>query len=218
MFLRTVSQAAPRSAAALRSGPMACLHASKTVVAAQQARAASDHAIANPTLAGIEKRWEGMPPQEQAELWMQLRDRMKVDWNQMTVQEKKAGTFTLLSFFLFLQGARRLRPLSFPQLSGVALRERFCPKHLLIRPFHSLLDRIRSSRSPRRDPQGRGLEDPFQGDPAHRRVRGHLLRHPLDGQAATQDHEQGVAGGLQRVRLGMHYPPFEGLPRCLSPI
>ncbi|CAL5870530.1 uncharacterized protein PFLUO_LOCUS4769 [Penicillium psychrofluorescens] len=91
MFLRTVSQAAPRSAAALRSGPMACLHASKTVVAAQQARAASDHAIANPTLAGIEKRWEGMPPQEQAELWMQLRDRMKVDWNQMTVQEKKAA-------------------------------------------------------------------------------------------------------------------------------
>ena len=33
-----------------------------------------------------------MPPQEQAELWMQLRDRMKVDWNEMTLQEKKAGT------------------------------------------------------------------------------------------------------------------------------
>lgn len=32
-----------------------------------------------------------MPPQEQAELWMQLRDRMKVDWNEMTLQEKKAG-------------------------------------------------------------------------------------------------------------------------------
>jgi cytochrome c oxidase subunit 4 len=77
---------------------MACLHASKTAVAAQQTRAASDHAIANPTLAGIEKRWEGMPPQEQAELWMQLRDRMKVDWHQMTVQEKKAGTFTFPSF------------------------------------------------------------------------------------------------------------------------
>lgn len=49
------------------------------------------HAISNPTLAGIEKRWEGLPPQEQAELWMQLRDRMKVDWNEMTLQEKKAG-------------------------------------------------------------------------------------------------------------------------------
>jgi Cytochrome c oxidase subunit IV len=42
-------------------------------------------------LAGIEKRWEGMPPQEQAALWMQLRDRMKVDWHEMTLQEKKAG-------------------------------------------------------------------------------------------------------------------------------
>ena len=33
-----------------------------------------------------------MPPQEQADLWMALRDRMKVDWNEMTLQEKKAGT------------------------------------------------------------------------------------------------------------------------------
>ncbi|EXJ93703.1 cytochrome c oxidase subunit 4 [Capronia coronata CBS 617.96] len=49
------------------------------------------HAISNPTLAGIEKRWEAMPPQEQAELWMQLRDRMKVDWHEMTLQEKKAA-------------------------------------------------------------------------------------------------------------------------------
>jgi cytochrome c oxidase subunit 4 len=51
----------------------------------------SAHAISNPTLAGIEKRWQGMPPQEQAVLWMQLRDRMKVDWHEMTLQEKKAG-------------------------------------------------------------------------------------------------------------------------------
>jgi hypothetical protein len=36
-----------------------------------------------------------MPPQEQAELWMQLRDRMKVDWNELTLQEKKAGMFSL---------------------------------------------------------------------------------------------------------------------------
>lgn len=33
-----------------------------------------------------------MPPQEQADLWMALRDRMKVDWNELTLQEKKAGT------------------------------------------------------------------------------------------------------------------------------
>jgi cytochrome c oxidase subunit 4 len=61
----------------------------QTIPQPQQARSA--HAISNPTLAGIEKRWEAMPPQEQAELWMQLRDRMKVDWNEMTLQEKKAG-------------------------------------------------------------------------------------------------------------------------------
>jgi len=37
-----------------------------------------------------------MPPQEQAELWMALRDRMSADWNELTLQEKKAGTFGLL--------------------------------------------------------------------------------------------------------------------------
>lgn len=54
-------------------------------------RAASTHAISNPTLANIEKRWEGMPLQEQADLWMALRDRMKGSWKELTVQEKKAG-------------------------------------------------------------------------------------------------------------------------------
>ena len=58
---------------------------------AEQTRHA--HAISNPTLANIEKRWEAMPPQEQADLWMALRDRMKVDWNELTLQEKKAGMF-----------------------------------------------------------------------------------------------------------------------------
>lgn len=32
-----------------------------------------------------------MPPQEQAELWMALRDRMKTNWSELTLQEKKAG-------------------------------------------------------------------------------------------------------------------------------
>lgn len=63
----------------------------------QQSRSASSsHAISNPTLAGIEKRWEVMPPQEQADLWMALRDRMKIDWHDLTMQEKKAGEFWLL--------------------------------------------------------------------------------------------------------------------------
>lgn len=57
-------------------------------------RAATTHAISNPTLANIEKRWETMPLQEQAELWMALRDRMKGSWSELTLQEKKAGTFS----------------------------------------------------------------------------------------------------------------------------
>ena len=59
--------------------------------------ATAPHAISNPTLAGIEKRWEGMPPQEQATLWMQLRDRMEQDWHHLTMQEKKAGEFVASS-------------------------------------------------------------------------------------------------------------------------
>ena len=57
----------------------------------QQRHATTVHAISNPTLAGIEKRWEGMPPPEQAKLWMALRDRMKTDWHDLTLMEKKAG-------------------------------------------------------------------------------------------------------------------------------
>jgi hypothetical protein len=58
-----------------------------------------------------------MPPQEQADLWMALRDRMKVNWAELTVQEKKAGTsyspfsisnpFTLNLWFLPVLQSRR---------------------------------------------------------------------------------------------------------------
>lgn len=34
-----------------------------------------------------------MAPQDQAELWMALRDRMKADWHDLTWQEKKIGRF-----------------------------------------------------------------------------------------------------------------------------
>ncbi|PSK51650.1 hypothetical protein B9Z65_2917 [Elsinoe australis] len=67
----------------------ASTRATSGVLNSQQNRQA--HAISNPTLANIEKRWEAMPPQEQADLWMQLRDRMKVDWHELTMQEKKAA-------------------------------------------------------------------------------------------------------------------------------
>ncbi|POR37807.1 Cytochrome c oxidase polypeptide 5, mitochondrial [Tolypocladium paradoxum] len=63
----------------------------RSVPAAAASRASSTHAISNPTLANIEKRWEGMPLQEQADLWMALRDRMKGSWTELTVQEKKAA-------------------------------------------------------------------------------------------------------------------------------
>jgi len=92
MYIRTISRAIARSSpSAARASPMGCLNTHRLPVQQQQTRAASEHAIANPTLVGIEKRWEGMPPQEQAELWMQLRDRMKVDWKELTLQEKKAA-------------------------------------------------------------------------------------------------------------------------------
>ncbi|KAI0965992.1 cytochrome c oxidase subunit IV family [Xylaria arbuscula] len=77
------------SASLLRAGARAgSMRTSTTVV---PRAAASTHAISNPTLANIEKRWEGLPPTEQAELWMALRDRMKGNWAELTLQEKKAA-------------------------------------------------------------------------------------------------------------------------------
>jgi cytochrome c oxidase subunit 4 len=86
------------SASLLRAGVRASsLRTSTTVV---PRAAASTHAISNPTLANIEKRWEGMPPTEQAELWMALRDRMKENWAELTLQEKRAGAY----YGLFITG------------------------------------------------------------------------------------------------------------------
>jgi len=70
---------------------LAPLAACPNKMSTSQRRSASAHAISNPTLANIEKRWEAMPPQEQAQLWMDLRDRMKADWHELTLQERKAG-------------------------------------------------------------------------------------------------------------------------------
>lgn len=145
MFLRSIARAAPRSPAAIRAGPLASLNA-------LQARAASDHAISNPTLASIEKRWEGMPPQEQAELWMQLRDRMKVDWHQMTLQEKKAGTYYPVNInlpsrkWLFAYPA-----VSEAEIYSTVLEFPFSASLIsfFFFPSSSLLDCLRSSRSPR---------------------------------------------------------------------
>ncbi|KAI1076537.1 cytochrome c oxidase subunit IV [Whalleya microplaca] len=74
----------------LRAGVRASSMRSMTTTIVPRA-AASTHAISNPTLANIEKRWEGMPPTEQAELWMALRDRMKENWAELTFNEKRAA-------------------------------------------------------------------------------------------------------------------------------
>jgi cytochrome c oxidase subunit 4 len=98
-MLRSLPRASPSSASLFPRSLQTPLRSVKPVpgcllaVQPQQTRAASAHAISNPTLAGIEKRWEVMAPQEQAELWMALRDRMKVDWHELTLQEKKAGIY-----------------------------------------------------------------------------------------------------------------------------
>ncbi|KAH8897853.1 COX4-domain-containing protein [Thozetella sp. PMI_491] len=81
-MMRTSTASLLRSAALVRAAARP---------ASMATRAASTHAISNPTLSNIEKRWEGMPLQEQAELWMALRDRMKENWAELTVQEKKAA-------------------------------------------------------------------------------------------------------------------------------
>ncbi|KAH0542596.1 Cytochrome c oxidase polypeptide 5, mitochondrial [Glutinoglossum americanum] len=84
--LLSSTKSASLQAAVLRTSrqPILCLYAGS-----QQARHA--HAVSNPTLANIEKRWEEMPPQEQADLWMALRDRMKTNWHELTLAEKKAA-------------------------------------------------------------------------------------------------------------------------------
>jgi len=75
-------RAVPRSLSAIRTA---------TTVAPTTTASPSAHPLSNPTLANIEKRWENMPPQEQAELWMALRDRMTASWKDLTLQEKKAA-------------------------------------------------------------------------------------------------------------------------------
>ena len=90
VFSRTHSSTLPTMlrTSLLRAGAAPRASIVRSVPAVQQRQA---HAISNPTLANIEKRWEGMPPQEQADLWMALRDRMKANWAELTLQEKKAG-------------------------------------------------------------------------------------------------------------------------------
>ncbi|KAL8743043.1 MAG: hypothetical protein Q9190_004558 [Brigantiaea leucoxantha] len=99
-MLRSFSRAASRSSPLRILPPRTHLPSSKVPAATCLAQCRLDqrryesavpHAISNPTLADIERRWEDMPPNEQALLWMALRDRMKGDWHDLTWQEKRAA-------------------------------------------------------------------------------------------------------------------------------
>ncbi len=86
MLRSTVTRVLPRSSSLL-ARPAACI--------STQQRFATAHAISNPTLANIEKRWEGMPPQEQAELEGEL---VRAD------TAGKESWYDLLHVFYYLNG------------------------------------------------------------------------------------------------------------------
>ncbi|KAL9133359.1 MAG: hypothetical protein Q9175_005457 [Cornicularia normoerica] len=96
-MLRSFPRAAPSSTSIRGPSIRTALRNSRTTPqlctsdARKQQMRSVTHAISNPTLSQIEKRWEGMPPREQADLWMALRDRMKNDWHELTLQERKAA-------------------------------------------------------------------------------------------------------------------------------
>ena len=93
MFRSSIARASSSSTIVIPSAATRTALPRAAPVACQLQQSRQAHAISNPTLANIEKRWEDMPPQEQADLWMTLRDRMKTDWKELTLQEKKAGAW-----------------------------------------------------------------------------------------------------------------------------
>jgi len=94
-MLRTPASNLVRSSLARASARPASLTACRTI---------ASQAISKPTLANIEKRWEGLPLQEQAELWMALRDRMKENWAELTLHEKRAGELFKTQLLLHAYG------------------------------------------------------------------------------------------------------------------
>lgn len=149
-MLRSLSRAAPGSASLRLHSNRLQIQSTQLPAATcllqgrqEQRRHAGIHAISNPTLAGIEKRWEAMPPQEQADLWMALRDRMKTNWHEMTLQEKKAGML-VPDFF------------PIPSEVGTSASARFRIIRLISSPEPSILDSLRPVRAPRPPTARRG--------------------------------------------------------------
>ena len=51
------------------------------------------HTISTPTLIHLEKRWDTLSPQEQADLQSQLAKRQEGPWTELTPEEKRAAYF-----------------------------------------------------------------------------------------------------------------------------
>jgi Cytochrome c oxidase subunit IV len=178
----------------LRTAPRASIV--RSLPAVQQQRQA--HAISSPTLANIEKRWEGMPPQEQADLWMALRDRMKANWGELTVQEKKAGLCFVFPIFLI--------PSSFlPSCRSIPLHscrdEGWAPKRVkeddseLMLEENSILHRLRRPRPACPPPTRRRLEGGRLHSARRRGFLRDVRRHTHGCEGIPRDHEQGVSRG-----------------------
>lgn len=169
----------------------------------QQRRLALAHAVSNPTLADIEKRWETMPPQEQAELWMALRDRMKTDWHELTLQEKKACEQPLrhtiplnfVALFLATNNIYTASKLYIATLDLMASKADF--------PYStSILDRIRTSRTSCTSSSWRGPDDLWIYHAWPRRLSRHLLSDTTRGPTGTLNYEQGISRSYERIFKG----------------
>ena len=184
----------------------------------QQTRSATAHAISNPTLAGIEKRWEGMPPQEQADLWMALRDRMKVDWHEMTLQEKKAGEYAFLPHnviaFSFLALAINLVLTYYDPPS--CKDTRFCIRQrgacsvlrlLIFNLFYSVLDRIRSTWSSSPPRTRRRMEGLLIHNDWGRCLICDLPAHQDTSKSTARYDDKGIPGDDKRVLEGASATP-----------
>ncbi|ODV57953.1 cytochrome c oxidase subunit Vb, partial [Ascoidea rubescens DSM 1968] len=49
--------------------------------------------LSNATVADLNKRWEGLPSSDQEEIILQLNERQKLNWKELTPEEKKAAWY-----------------------------------------------------------------------------------------------------------------------------
>ena len=174
----------------------------------QRSRSLVTHAISNPTLSQIEKRWEAMPPQEQADLWMALRDRMKNDWHELTLQERKAGESACfwLSFVTFAsrRSACILRLMNDTKMD-LGSRLTLCvssyssPNSIV---KNSVLDSIWSSWSSRSPSAWRELVRLQNDNVPHRHCLRSLCHHTAIRTTTAQDDECPVPRSDQRISKG----------------